>query len=248
MDAIVGSHIISLDSIDSTNNFAAKMLESIKPANGTAILASFQEKGRGQRGAAWQSVKGLNFLCSIIIYPDYLKAHEQFYLSKVVALSIQSVIESYGIDVCRIKWPNDIFISDKKCWGILIENSLRGDKIESSIIGLGLNINQDHFEIPQATSLKKETGRTIDLNSFRELVFKAINEKLGILCRKDFTTLDRAYQNKLYGTKSEHFFLIGNEKKRCTFSHVDQSGSAYLKCENEILGPYSIREIKLIQP
>lgn len=247
MDAIVGSHIITLDSIDSTNNFAAKMLEGIKPVNGTAILASFQEKGRGQRGAAWQSVKGMNFLCSVILYPNFLRADEQFYLSKAVAIAIQRAFHELGISNCKIKWPNDIFINESKCGGILIENSLRGDKIENSIVGIGINVNQNEFETPGATSLKNETGKTIELKDFRSLIFESLDKYYFKLGRREFKDIEKEYEELLFGKETPRLYQIGDDKRKCLFSHVDRNGQAYLQSEDGLLGPFSIREIRLIQ-
>jgi BirA family biotin operon repressor/biotin-[acetyl-CoA-carboxylase] ligase len=135
----IGSKIIHLESIDSTNNYAAKLVHHGNYAHGTVILADDQFLGKGQRGSEWLSTKGENLTCSFILNPDKLSVDEQFFLSCMVALSIVDVLEEFGIDAC-IKWPNDIYVNQQKIGGVLIENFLQSNLIKTSIVGIGLNV------------------------------------------------------------------------------------------------------------
>ncbi|HYQ56854.1 MAG TPA: biotin--[acetyl-CoA-carboxylase] ligase, partial [Draconibacterium sp.] len=129
---LTDKNIILLSEVDSTNNYA-KQLVAEKAHSGTVVLAQYQKNGRGQVGNFWESEAGKNLLFSLILYPAFLDAGKQFYISKVVSLALVEVLNECIIDV-KIKWPNDIYVGDKKIAGILIENTMKGNKLESSVI------------------------------------------------------------------------------------------------------------------
>ena len=132
-----GAKHYHLSEIDSTNNYALNLLSKSTPAEGTTISADFQTHGRGQYGRDWLSESTKNLLSSIILYPDFLPANEQFSLSKAVSLAVRNCINSFlPSKEIRIKWPNDIYCDDKKIAGILIQNLLTGNKINVSVIGI----------------------------------------------------------------------------------------------------------------
>lgn len=147
--------IIWLDSIDSTNEEAKRLISDID--NLSVLSAIEQTSGRGQRGNTWTSAPGENLTFSIVMKfsgtsdtcsgcQPYMKAHDQFVLNEIASVSVAEFLASYGIRAA-IKWPNDIYVGSKKICGILIENSLRGNWLSSSIIGIGLNINQRNFDV-----------------------------------------------------------------------------------------------------
>lgn len=155
--------IIWLESTDSTNSEAERRHDSID--NMSVIAAGFQTAGRGQRGSRWTSRPWENLTFSIAIsfgdrFPG-LPASEQFAISECAALAVADFLEENGIGA-RIKWPNDIYVNDSKICGILIEHRIRGAQVASSIIGIGLNMNQTEFppEIPNPVSMKDITGMT----------------------------------------------------------------------------------------
>ena len=138
---IIGSVIKFHKELTSTNDQAFMLLKTINPVEGTVIYADFQKAGRGQKDNKWESEKGKNLLLSIILYPTSIRPEDQFYLSMAVSLGICDFIDSF-FPGSKIKWPNDIYINDDKIAGILIENSVMGETIESTIAGIGININQ----------------------------------------------------------------------------------------------------------
>lgn len=181
-----GKTIISLSTVDSTNNYAANMVQAGEAAEGTVVMAQFQENGRGQRGRFWQSAPGENLLMSLILRPEGLPAMQQFSLSQVIGVGMVNYLIFRRIPA-MIKWPNDIYVNGKKIAGTLIENSIRGDRIEYSVAGIGLNVNQIDFDDEtNATSIKSETGEyaSTDIvlkellpyleNAYRELLFNAV--------------------------------------------------------------------------
>src|SRR4030043_1139663 len=156
---IIGSNIIPYENLTSTNTEAALLLKKNNIPEGTVIHTEYQTAGRGQHGNRGESEKGKNLLISIILYPGSVKSEEQFLISMTISLGICDFVDRY-LEGSKVKWPNDIYFKDDKIAGILIENSLMGDTIESSVAGIGLNINQENFpgEIRNPVSLRMITG------------------------------------------------------------------------------------------
>ena len=159
-----GSHIIQIDRVSSTNNYAAKLLNQTKIPFGAVIMAQFQDDGRGQRGAVWQSKSGENLLFSAILDGSLMKEFPPFYLSKCVAVSIRDTLSYFLKHKIHLKWPNDVLVQRRKIAGVLIESQWKGNDIFSSIIGVGLNVNQTQFEYGfDATSMKLLSANEYDL-------------------------------------------------------------------------------------
>lgn len=153
------------DTLDSTNNYAMRLIDDGMAQHGNVIWTMNQTTGKGQRGKTWvDSPDNLKF--SLIIQPKITSEHI-FHLSMLVALTITKYLKNILDEKCKIKikWPNDIYINDKKTAGILIENTFRGALWNFAVIGIGLNVNQTRFteELTNATSLKKESQQTFDL-------------------------------------------------------------------------------------
>ena len=144
--------IIWLESVDSTNEEAKRHISDID--NLSVLSALEQTAGRGQRGNTWTSTPGENLMFSIVLKDPKISARDQFVLNEIASLAVVDFLSMHGISA-RIKWPNDIYVGSKKICGILIENSLHGSAISSSIIGIGLNINQRNFNVnlPNPTSM-----------------------------------------------------------------------------------------------
>lgn len=144
--------IIWLESVDSTNEEAKRHISDID--NLSVLSALEQTAGRGQRGNKWTSNTGENLMFSIVLKDPKISARDQFVLNEIASLAVVDFLSMHGISA-RIKWPNDIYVGLQKICGILIENSLHGTAISSSIIGIGLNINQRNFNVnlPNPTSM-----------------------------------------------------------------------------------------------
>ncbi|MFL2663928.1 MAG: biotin--[acetyl-CoA-carboxylase] ligase, partial [Crocinitomicaceae bacterium] len=141
----IGIQKIRLISVDSTNNFAAKLINDGLAEHGSVILAENQTNGRGQRGSEWQSQKAKNILTSFVFKFEALDPQFLFRINAFVSIALIDFLNSYGIDA-QIKWPNDIMVNSNKICGILVENKLVGNALSYSIAGFGLNVNQIEFE------------------------------------------------------------------------------------------------------
>lgn len=142
------------DTLDSTNDEARRRMNDID--NLSVLSAENQTAGRGQRGNSWKSNAGENLMFSVVLKfrEQSLQAYDQFAVSEIAALSVVDFLSEYGI-VTQIKWPNDIYAGTRKICGILVENAVRGEWLASSIVGIGLNVNQRNFDIslPNPTSM-----------------------------------------------------------------------------------------------
>ena len=158
---IIGSAHLDYLTLASTNRFALTLLSKTRPRAGTVITAAFQSGGEGQFGRSWFGSKGTNLCLSVILYPR-IPAGEQFTLSAFVALALRDTVAHFIDKHITVKWPNDIYVDDRKIGGILIQNSISGKSIQNAIIGIGLNVNESSFpeHIPNATSMAIEAGHT----------------------------------------------------------------------------------------
>lgn len=157
----VGKVIHHFEALPSTNLYALELLSKSKPSEGTVISAAAQTAGRGQLGSGWHSPAGESLSVSVILYPSFLQARRQFYLTITAALALRDTLARYAENPVLIKWPNDIYLGTGKIAGILIQNQLAGQAIQYCIIGSGINVNQTAFpaELPQAVSLYQDTGQ-----------------------------------------------------------------------------------------
>ena len=157
--------IIWYDTLDSTNDEAARQCSSVD--NMSVIAARCQTAGRGQRGNRWLSRAGDNLTFSVVMRfgeppLGHLEASRQFAVSEAAALAVTGFLSLHGIGA-MIKWPNDVYVGDRKICGILIEHKIRGAEVSASIVGTGLNLNQTEFspDIPNPVSMKMLTGESL---------------------------------------------------------------------------------------
>ena len=175
--------IVHIDETDSTNRWLKDHGE------GTMVVATeYQTAGKGCGSNAWESERGKNLTFSMLIHPDGIAAREQFHITEVVSVALCRTLQPYIYNKVEIKWPNDIYVGDRKICGILIENRLQGNVIVDCIIGIGLNVNQRVFlsDAPNPVSMYQLTGQETD----REALLA------------DFLqTFDQEWQNKANGSE-----------------------------------------------
>ena len=195
-----GKFLIKLNEIDSTNNYLKNWISNNAPIEGLVILAEQQTAGRGQAGTSWQSVSNQNITMSLLYLPKTILAKDQFVLSVMIALSIYETLEEFLPNkLVEIKWPNDILIDQQKICGVLIENSIQGAYIQNCIIGIGINVLQDHFEnLPNATSMYLK-GYQGNIETVLKRLFEMIEKNYLFLKAGKNTEIFERYHNALYG-------------------------------------------------
>ncbi len=177
--------VITLDTVGSTNSYVASRAGSL--GHGDIVMAVEQTAGRGQRGNSWEAEPGLNLTLSMLLRPSGVEAACQFDISRAVALGTARMLQSLLPEKkVLIKWPNDIYVDDRKIAGILIENTLTGRLIERSIAGIGININQTRFlsDAPNPVSVAQLTGLTYTLPPLAERLGQEILAALGLPAEK----------------------------------------------------------------
>ncbi|HEY5509585.1 MAG TPA: biotin--[acetyl-CoA-carboxylase] ligase [Prolixibacteraceae bacterium] len=196
---MIGSTIVRLDSVDSTNNYAAKELLTKSLKEGTVFVAECQQSGRGTGLSTWESTDGLNLTFSIVLYPKQVAISRQFSLSKAISLGVADFLAKY-IGGVSIKWPNDIYVDNKKIAGILIETAISGGKFTRVLVGIGLNINQEIFisDAPNPVSLKNLTGETYELSQMLTDLCACLGNRYRSLISGDYSILEHDYGEILY--------------------------------------------------
>lgn len=240
----VKPNIIRLDKIESTNSFAKEIINSKIIDDWTVIIANEQTKGRGQRDNNWISKPNENLTFSIIISPS-IKVDKQFYLSKIISLALLNFLANYT-EKASIKWPNDIYINDKKIAGILIENIIQANKVTKTIIGIGININQTIFDnsIPNPTSLKMITNYSYNLNEVLQLIIDEIYTMYKSI--DNYKLIDKLYNKNLFGLK--HKIKFKDKNNNIFFANIintDEFGRIRLKLDNKIK-LFNFNEIKMV--
>ena len=221
-----GQIIKYLPSCQSTNDEASGLIARTDPPEGTIVVTDHQTAGRGQRGNVWEAQPGQNLTFSLILKPTFLRATDQFWLNMAVSLGITDTLHPIVGDALRIKWPNDVYVGDRKLGGILIENTLHGSVIAGSVIGIGLNINQTEFGHPTATSAQRQTPlpNGYDLPGLLCSLCEHVEQRYLQLRSDQRNTLKVSYLNLLYCYQKSAFYKTNDRIFQGTIVGIDPSG------------------------
>ena len=240
--------IIKLNATESTNVYLKNLALQETLDDFTVVVAQKQWKGRGQIGSKWESEAGKNLTFSVLKKNVDLPVLDQFLLNMGVSLAIYDTLHQLYVPDLSIKWPNDILSGRFKICGILIENILSGAKIQSSIIGIGLNVNQLNFGgLLQASSLKLITGKNFDLDELLHSITESMESYLDSVSRKDGNTLRSAYGNVLFRKNKPSTFRDANGQLFMGFiKGVSAEGKLMVLLEDDILKEFDLKELQLM--
>ena len=237
-------HIEHLSEATSTNDLAA--LRHWK--HGDVIWAEVQTKGRGQRGNSWDSNAGENLTFSLVLCPENFRAEDQFYLSKAVSVGAIEALSGFGLPA-ETKWPNDIYVGDRKVAGMLIENDLQGMTITRSILGIGLNVNQESFDpaLPNPVSMRGVSGREFDRVDVLEKILERIFYWTGKLKKMRFAEIDEKYQQHFYRREGVYWFREPEKEPfEAAIEGVRPSGELILRRLDGSSSTYLFKEVEFI--
>lgn len=242
----IGTHKIRLSSVDSTNNFAAKLIKEGLGTHGSVILAENQTNGRGQRQSEWQSESAKNILTSFIFEFPALDSSSLFDVNSFVSVVLLELFHMYGIK-SEIKWPNDILVKGKKISGILIENKLIGSKLTQSIAGIGINVNQKVFtNLNSVTSMQIETRMSYLVESIWISLIETFQKWEAFISEESKRKhLRNIYKNNLFGKDKERSFLIDEKLIQGIIRGVDLDGRLELEI-NGTLHFYQNKELEFL--
>lgn len=240
--------MIKLDATDSTNAYLKNLMLSEKPEDFTIVIANEQLNGRGQMGTQWESEAGKNLTFSVLKYFDDFLIQDQFLLNIITSLAVYNTLKKLFVPNLSIKWPNDILSGSFKICGILVENNLKNGKIQSSVIGIGLNVNQLEFgNLKTASSLKKIKGRSFDLD-----------EVLSSLVLNLKVFFEEIEFKKVDGLRKHYETLLFRKDKPSTFKDSDSNlitgyirgvsteGKLVVELEDFVLKHFTFKELELL--
>lgn len=241
----IGSSIITLDKINSTNTYATQLCTEGKLTSGTVILARNQTAGKGMQGNKWESQEGKNLTFSTILYHTDFPADQQFMLSKAISLGIMDYLLGRANDF-SIKWPNDIYYQNRKIAGILIENSIQGSNLTESIVGIGLNLNQKYFsqEIRNPISLNTITGEEYNLTEELNSLLRFIDIRYTQLLDKSYDELNEIYLRNLYRYNEWHPFKKGEVVFTARIIGVSPMGHLRVELKNGQHESYAFKDVE----
>ena len=248
----ITTYIERLKEIPSTNDYLKKLCQEGYAREFHTVLAESQTAGKGQRGNSWESETGKNLTFSMVLYPTNLEIKDHFFLSILTAFSVFDALRFYT-DGFSIKWPNDIYWNDKKIGGILIENEMEGKYITQSVIGIGLNINQEVFlsDAPNPVSLKQIVGTTIEREEVLNRIFKGLLGGYFMLesePQKAISTLQTLYRQHLYRKNGQHLYRDAEGEFMAEIHNVETDGHIVLKDEQNTLRRYAFKEVTFVLP
>lgn len=240
--------IIKLDAIDSTNTYLRRLsgLETVQ--DGTVVVAKHQLNGRGQMGSEWSSQESKNLTFSIFKDVSFVTFEKQFCINLAVSLAVFKALQSFYVKGLKVKWPNDILADNKKIAGILIENVIKQNQINETVIGIGLNVNQTEFNnLANATSLRLITGQTFDLDELLQAILKEIERHFKLLKKGQYSVLKDAYEKHLFRkNKPSTFRNIEGSLFSGYIVGISDLGHLLVKVEDDIIKSFDLKEITLM--
>ena len=240
--------IIKLDAIDSTNSYLRQLSTAEAVKDFTVVLANYQTGGRGQMGTQWHSQDSKNLMVSVFKDVSCINIEQHFFISVVAALSILEALESFKLPNLKVKWPNDILSENKKIGGILIENVIKKGKLDASIIGFGINVNQTEFDdLPQASSIRLITGRLFDLAELLQVILSKFKDYFKMLEHQQFEVLKACYERNLFRKdKPSTFRNTQGELFSGIIKGISNAGNLRVMIENAIIKEFDLKSITLL--
>jgi BirA family biotin operon repressor/biotin-[acetyl-CoA-carboxylase] ligase len=233
-----------IEETQSTNLLLWKMNREKALPEGFVVFTDFQTAGKGQIGNSWESDAGKNLLFSMVLYPKQVPVDQLFLISQLVSIGIKRTLDEYVGEI-TVKWPNDIYWNDKKIAGILIENSLQGNRIKAVVIGVGLNVNQKVFvsDATNPVSLSQITGKNFN----RKLILNKINQDiLNLYAELDAEKIRSEYAESLYRKVGFHSFSADGKSFQAKIIFVHPDGQLELEIENGERKGFYFKEVKFL--
>ena len=248
---------IHLQSVGSTNTEMKTRAADLPDY--AVISAAEQTAGRGQRGNSWEAAPGENVTMSMLLRPKHIKASEQFYISQIVALAVASVLRGLlrragaaAAGHVAVKWPNDIYVGDRKICGMLIENTLSGRNILHSVAGIGLNVNQRVFvsDAPNPVSLYQLTDEDWDVDEVIGRIVGEIMELMSLYDREDadMDGLRSGYADLLWRRSGLYPYVdnVRHEEIMASVQSVAPDGMLTLRLADGSTRTYAFKEVAAI--
>lgn len=241
-------YIKRLDVVDSTNRYVRDEADNlwVDGKEIVAVTARHQTAGRGQRGNVWSSKDGENLLLSMLVRPgNSLEVANQFLLSQAVAVSLHAAMKCYGIET-RLKWPNDIYVGNRKLAGILVELDYSGAFVEQAILGIGLNVNQTEFPTMDRVpvSMKMLLGKDVPVDDALASVLGSFERCYRMLLCGDSGAIAREYNSLLLGLGEQRNYVDTDGAFMAVVEGVEPTGHLLLRRSDGTLSRYAFKEVE----
>jgi BirA family biotin operon repressor/biotin-[acetyl-CoA-carboxylase] ligase len=245
----VGQNLIKLSAVDSTNNFLKNLLSKSEPLpEGTVIMADDQFAGRGMQENVWKVEPGKNLTISLLLKPSFLALNKQFLLNMAISIAINNTLSTYLPKGLSVKWPNDIYYNEVKLGGVLIENSITGNSIKNTVVGIGINVNQALFPVElaqKATSLYQILQENVNLQVLlADLCSQIEASYLQLKGNKD-DMIRKAYVGRLYKINTSALYRQNGEVFEGIITGVSDLGLLNIN-KNGKLVQFNFKEIEFI--
>lgn len=240
-----GQKLIYVPECHSTNSSLVELLAQADLPEGTVMVTDHQTQGRGQRGNSWESGRGENLTFSLLLKPHFLAIRDQFQLSMTMSLGCAAGLSGFLKEAVTVKWPNDLMIGDRKVGGILIENQSMGSRLTSSIVGIGINVNQPKFSHANACSLIQFTGKVLELNDIFHSILSMLEARYVQLRSGGAEVIRKDYLKHLYRFKVRQTFESEGNQFVGAISGIDESGMLCVDTGNETK-KFSMKEIRMV--
>lgn len=240
--------MIVFESLPSTNTWLIQRLQTEILPEGTIVITRNQTDGRGQRGNTWISKPGDSLTMSLLLNPKNLSPTQQFSLSQAISLAIHDLLVYCQIPEPKIKWPNDLMSHEYKIGGVLIENSIRKEAIQYSVVGIGLNINQTIFpeNLDLATSFKLSSGLEFNTSKVIEDLCSYLEKRYLQLHSGKLKEIEAEYISKMYRSANWHIFEDNKGIFKGRISGVSDSGQIRIEDESGDFRVFSTKEVRYL--
>lgn len=241
-------NIIKLNATASTNNYLKNLARKSVLQDQTAVITIHQTEGRGQRENSWYSKPEESLTFSLFKRFDSLNLREQFKINMAVSIQIKKVLTSLEIPQVSIKWPNDIMSANKKIGGILIENTLKQQYIKHTVVGIGLNVNNEELpELPQGSSMRLQSGKCFLITGVFHSMVAYCFEELNKIESIPFSSYKNLYESILFRKDSiSQFENSSGERFNAKIKGISEMGELILEHEKGFLKQIQIKELKMI--
>jgi len=230
----------------STNAWTAQYLRKRALPEGTVVITDNQYQGRGQRSKVWYSEPHKNLTFSVVLYPTFLAASQSFALNIITTLALHQALSIYIPRDLTIKWPNDIYYQDQKLSGVLIENIVKQQHLKISVIGIGLNVNQEHFSTQAPTSLIRILGLTSNLQKVLAQVLMALESNYLQLQTQGIAFLRDDYLKNMYWINESRIFQDVTRRFQGKIRGINTVGQLVIEHINGTLKCYNFQELNFV--
>ena len=227
-----GKTQVYLPTCHSTNEYACNLLANENPLEGTLIITPVQTAGKGQRGSSWEAEPGKNLTFSLILKPVFLSVDQQFYLNIIISLAVRDTVAEFLQTSLKIKWPNDIYLNNKKIAGILIQNSLQKKHLTHSVVGIGLNVNQEKFGDQKAVSMMNHAGMEWPLETILAVLLEKTEANYLKLKAGHQELLKQRYMEHLFRYREQHSFISQGKSFSGIIQGVEENGRLIIETDS----------------